>query len=47
MAFNELNSVDHNIIHQISGVDLSAGENIEAKTARSKALQKIIINQIL
>ncbi len=45
MTFNELNSVEHYIIKQLSRVNLNARVNIEAKIFRLRALQKSLINQ--
>lgn len=46
MAFNELNSVEHYIIHQLSGVNLNASGVAEGKTSYGAQWQYISANQL-
>ena len=40
MVFNELNSVEHFIIHRLSGVNLNSGEVREPATGYGLAIEK-------
>jgi len=51
MGFNELNSVEHYIIHQLCGVNLNDSNATKPKVGsgafwESKSLQKSLINQV-